>query len=294
MPGPGCSGKVLVTFEDVAMHFSPEEWAVLAGWQRRLYREVMLENYQAVASLGYLTVKPEIIAKMERELTPCVASLSLPRRRRRAPAPAAGVTRMRPAVPGVLPAPSTQLPAVPEHSGRRQRGLSRVKPLHTCPECNQSFRSWAALDIHARSHSGERPFACTQCTQSFPSSGDLGHHPKSHVTQMDPAAGPQSRSACTERGKSFGKSRDLRQRQHMHRSHQFSQKRRLVTRQRIRAGKRPCSAARASPAGAPSPSTTAATPSRGSHSVVDAARTAARGSTSECTGASLWDMGVRL
>ncbi|NXN83905.1 Z354B protein, partial [Bombycilla garrulus] len=41
-----------VTFEDVAVHFSAEEWAELAPWQRALHREVMCDNYRLVASLG--------------------------------------------------------------------------------------------------------------------------------------------------------------------------------------------------------------------------------------------------
>ncbi|KGL90443.1 Zinc finger protein 316, partial [Charadrius vociferus] len=41
-----------VTFEEVAVYFSPEEWVELAAWQRELYREVMMDNYDLVTSLG--------------------------------------------------------------------------------------------------------------------------------------------------------------------------------------------------------------------------------------------------
>uniref|UniRef100_A0A8C4UX81 KRAB domain-containing protein n=1 Tax=Falco tinnunculus TaxID=100819 RepID=A0A8C4UX81_FALTI len=44
--------QVLVTCENMAVYFSPEVWAQLVAWQLRLYREVMLDNYQAVTSLG--------------------------------------------------------------------------------------------------------------------------------------------------------------------------------------------------------------------------------------------------
>ncbi|XP_049623700.1 zinc finger protein 747-like [Suncus etruscus] len=54
-----------VTFPDVAVSFSQDEWLCLDPSQRNLYRDVMLETYQHLQDIGHCGVKPAIIFWLE-------------------------------------------------------------------------------------------------------------------------------------------------------------------------------------------------------------------------------------
>ncbi|XP_036689328.1 zinc finger protein 613 isoform X3 [Balaenoptera musculus] len=55
-----------LTLEDVAVDFTWEEWQLLAPTQKDLYRDVMLENYSNLLSVGYQASKPDALSRLER------------------------------------------------------------------------------------------------------------------------------------------------------------------------------------------------------------------------------------
>nr|XP_051697408.1 zinc finger protein 717 [Oryctolagus cuniculus] len=60
----------MITFEDLAVYFTWEEWQNMNQAQKILYRDVMLETYSSLFSLGHCMTKPDLILKLEQGAEP--------------------------------------------------------------------------------------------------------------------------------------------------------------------------------------------------------------------------------
>ncbi|XP_063822556.1 zinc finger protein 271 isoform X2 [Ostrinia nubilalis] len=57
----------------------------------------------------------------------------------------------------------------------------KPKQVHSCYQCDKQFRCQAQLDMHVRTHTGDKPFVCMYCPRRFTQKHNLTIHLRVHT-----------------------------------------------------------------------------------------------------------------
>ncbi|XP_056668649.1 zinc finger protein 664-like [Monodelphis domestica] len=245
-----------VTFKDVAVDFTWEEWHLLSPPQKELYKEVMVENTRNLLSMGLVAPPEALVSYLEQREAPwmleqeglsscCPGGEVRPKKK-------ANSTDMS------LPVEETDLQRFMNNGSDnfdfREFGVATQNSSHIehqrmhtkeksteSNHCKKTFMPRVSLVRHQSINTGERPYEFKQCGKTFNQSSHLSVHQKIRAGEK--------LYECNQCGKIFTNNSSLAVHQRIHTGEKpyeckqcgktFSQSSHLAVHQRIHTGEKP-------------------------------------------------------
>ncbi|XP_013363023.1 PREDICTED: vomeronasal type-2 receptor 116-like [Chinchilla lanigera] len=137
-------GQEAVTFADVAVNFTVEEWALLKLSQKKLYRDVMWETFMNMVAIIHdrsHTAEKSYVCKQCGKAYSTWQCYQIHNRR---------------------------------HAGKK---------TNVCEQCGKGFSSNISLCKHKKNHTQEKPYICKQCGEAFSTHRHCQIHKRMHTRE---------------------------------------------------------------------------------------------------------------